>query len=287
MGPPASHRCVAVGTRDQGRRSPCYVGQGHPRDGRGEVRQACAGAGVRDCAPMIKRLVLLPGMHGTRELFSEFLRMMPEPTQIDAPCYPTDASPSYNQLQATVEFFAPSSEDFVLLAESFSTPLAIQYAATNPPKLKGLILCAGFATSPVHGWKISFLSLIAPIAFRLPLPKIAVSRFLVGADAPESLHTAVRAAIRSVEPRVLTTRLRQVLTVDARAELEKVSVPVLYIQAQQDRLVGASSLEEIQGIKPQTEVAKIEGPHLVIQREPQRCADVVTRFLHSLDSTAN
>jgi hypothetical protein len=85
---------------------------------------------------MIKRLVLLPGMHGTRELFSEFLRMMPEPTQIDAPCYPTDASPSYNQLQATVEFFAPASEDFVLLAESFSTPLAIQYAATNPPKLK-------------------------------------------------------------------------------------------------------------------------------------------------------
>jgi len=170
---------------------------------------------------MIKRLVLLPGMHGTGELFSDFMRMMSEPKQIEAPYYPTDASPSYDQLQAMVEFFFPTSEDFVLLAESYSTPLAIQYAATNPPNLKGLILCAGFATSPIRGWRKSIASLIAPLAFRLPLPKIAVSRFLVGPDAPESLHTAVHAAIRSVKPKVLAARLYQVLAVDAQPALVK------------------------------------------------------------------
>ena len=231
---------------------------------------------------MIKRLVLLPVMHGSGELFSEFMRTMPGQMHIEAPYYPGDASPSYDQLQAMVEWFAPTSEDFVLLAESYSTPLAIQYAATNPPTLKGLILCAGFATSPIRGWRKLCVSLIAPLAFRLPLPEIAVSRFLVGPGAPDSLPTAVRAAIRSVKPAVLTERLRQIFAVDVRPALGKIAVPILYIQAQRDRLVGPSSLKEIQGIKPQIEFAQLEGPHLIIQREPQQSADIVARFVEGL-----
>jgi pimeloyl-ACP methyl ester carboxylesterase len=103
-------------------------------------------------------------------------------------------------------------------------------------------------------------------------------------DAPESLHAAVRAAIRSVKPAVLTERLRQVLTVDARLALSKVSVPILLIQAQQDRLVGQSCLDDIERIKPQIKVAQIRGPHLILQREPQRTADIVAEFMHSLKS---
>jgi len=234
---------------------------------------------------MIQRLVLLPGMHGTGELFSEFMRMIPEPKHIEAPHYPRDASPLYNQLQAMVESVAPTSENFILLAESYSTPLAIQYAATTPQNLRGLILCAGFATSPIRGWRRSFASWIAPLIFRLPLPTIAMSHFLVGPGASHSLHTAVRAAIRSVKPKVLTARLRQILAVDARIALGKVSVPILYIQAKQDRMVGPSCLEEIRGIKPQVDVACIEGPHLILQRKPQQCADIIMKFLDSLHCT--
>jgi pimeloyl-ACP methyl ester carboxylesterase len=231
---------------------------------------------------MIKRLVLLPGMHGTGELFAEFMSMIPEQERIEAPHYPTNASPSYSQLLKMVESIVPPSEDFVLLAESFSTPLAIQYASTNPPNLRGLILCAGFATSPLRGWRRSFAQLIAPVAFRLPLPKIAIARFLIGANAPESLHAAVRAAIRSVKPAVLSARLHQILAVDVRLALSKVSMPILYVRAIQDRLVRDSCLEEIQRINPQIEVAQIRGPHFILQREPRQSADVVVKFLKNL-----
>jgi len=232
---------------------------------------------------MIKRLVLLPGLHGTGELFSEFMQLMPEPKHIEAPYYPTGASPSYDQLRTMVEWVSPTSEDFVLLAESYSTPLAIQYAATNPPKLKGLILCAGFATSPIRGWRKLSVLLIAPLALRLPLPRSVMSHFLVGPDAPESLHKAVRAAIRSVKPKVLAARLRQILAVDARPQLKRVSVPILYIQAKQDHLVGPSSLNEMAAINPQIGVARIHGPHLLIQREPQMAAAAVMEFIDSLN----
>jgi pimeloyl-ACP methyl ester carboxylesterase len=233
---------------------------------------------------MITRLVLLPGMHGTAELFSEFMSRMPEPKHIEALHYPTDACLSYAQLLGTVESCVPTTEPYILLAESFSAPLAIQFAGTNPPNLRGLILCAGFATSPIRGWRKSFASLIAPLAFRFPLPKVFVSRYLVGPDAPESLHASVRAAIRSVKPAVFAARFKQVLAVDARLALSRVSVPILYIQALHDRMVGRASLEEIRAIKPQIEVARIDGPHLILQRGPPQAAEAVAVFIRQLAS---
>ncbi|MGA9670921.1 MAG: alpha/beta hydrolase [Terracidiphilus sp.] len=231
---------------------------------------------------MLSRLVLLPGMHGTGELFSDFTRMIPEQKHAQALHYPTDISLSYSQLLGLVQSFVPESDTYVLLAESFSAPLAIQFAAANPPNLKGLILCAGFATSPIRGWRKSLASLIAPFAFRLPLPKIAVSHLLVGPDAPDSLNEAVRAAIRSVNPTVLMSRLQQVLAVDTRLALSKVSVPILFLQPQQDRLVGPTCLKEIVAIKPQIEVVQIQSPHLILQREPEQSAQIVTKFIDSL-----
>jgi pimeloyl-ACP methyl ester carboxylesterase len=92
----------------------------------------------------------------------------------------------------------------------------------------------------------------------------------------------VKTAIRSVKPKVLTARLRQVLAVDVRTELKKISVPVLFIQAQQDRLAGPSCLEEIARISPQIKIARIDGPHLILQREPKQSADVVAQFMFRL-----
>jgi pimeloyl-ACP methyl ester carboxylesterase len=230
---------------------------------------------------MIRKLVLLPGMDRTGDLFPDFAKALPD-TFETVVRYPKDECLSYAELMKFVESAAPISDPFVLVAESFSTPLAIQYAATNPPNLRGLILCAGFATSPIRGWRRFLAQLIAPVAFRLPLPKTAIACFLIGPNASESLHATVRAAIRAVKPTILAARLRQILAADVRVALGNVSVPILYIKAQQDRLVGESFLEEIQKIKPQVEIAQIRGPHFILQREPQQSADIVVSFINSL-----
>jgi pimeloyl-ACP methyl ester carboxylesterase len=69
-----------------------------------------------------------------------------------------------------------------------------------------------------------------------------------------------------------------VLTCDARAELSKVTVPMLFIQPKQDRLVGLDRLEEMKEIKPNAEIEIVPGPHLLLQREPEIAAEVVARF---------
>jgi pimeloyl-[acyl-carrier protein] methyl ester esterase len=229
------------------------------------------------------RLVLLPGMHGSGELFSEFMHAIPEPKQIEALCYPNDVIWSYPQLLRTVQAFVPESDAYYLLAESFSTPLAIQLAATRPANLNGLILCAGFASSPVKGWRRLFARLFAGLSLSVGIPKFA-SNLLAGPNAPPTLLAAVRAAISAVKPNVLAARARGVLACDATTELSKIDVPILYLLAKQDKIVPPWCLQEIRGIKPDVNVVSIDAPHLLLQREPQLAAAAVTEFVHKLES---
>jgi pimeloyl-[acyl-carrier protein] methyl ester esterase len=179
------------------------------------------------------KLVLLPGMDGTGMLFAGFVTALPESFETMTVRYPTDRPLSNLELEGIVRAACPVTEPFMLVAESFSTPLAIQYAASNPVNLEGLVLCAGFATSPVRGWRRLLGWLLSPLVFRVPLPNLAAKLWLVGPDAPPSLLATVRAAVSSVQPRVLAARLRAVLGCDVRAELCRVAAPVLYIQAKQ------------------------------------------------------
>ena len=232
--------------------------------------------------PKFPKLMLLPGMDGTGDLYINFIGALPDAFETEVLRYPTDRFLSYEQLALFVGSATSISEPFVLVAESFSTPLAIQLAATKPPTLKGVVICAGFITSPVRGWLRPLCSLLSPVMFHGALPEFVAKYLLVGPNASRSLLVALRTAISSVKPKVLSARLRAVLTCDARAELEQVAVPILYLQAQQDRLVGKSCLEEIRRIKPKTTATVITGPHLLFQCEPHRTAECVGEFIQKL-----
>jgi pimeloyl-ACP methyl ester carboxylesterase len=222
-------------------------------------------------------------MDGTGELFTDFVKALPEAFETVVVRYPSDRFLPHSELASLVRESCPVTVPFVLLAESYSTPLAIQYAAANPTNLAALVLCAGFASSPVGGWRRVLASLLAPIMFRTPLPKFAAEFWLLGPDAPSTLLTAVQVTNSSVKPNVLAARVREVITCKVLAELEQITVPILYIQAKRDRLVSAKCLEDIQRIKPQVKVAKLDGPHLLLQREPQKSAEVVSQFFRGLD----
>jgi pimeloyl-ACP methyl ester carboxylesterase len=85
-----------------------------------------------------------------------------------------------------------------------------------------------------------------------------------------------------MSPEVFSSRLRSISSCDARAELARVSVPALYLQAANDRVVPARCLDEILAIRPDVTVARIDGPHLLLQREPRQAAEIVTDFIRQL-----
>jgi pimeloyl-[acyl-carrier protein] methyl ester esterase len=71
------------------------------------------------------KLVLLPGMDGTGMLFAGFVTALPESFETMTVRYPTDRPLSNLELEGIVRAACPVTEPFMLVAESFSTPLAI------------------------------------------------------------------------------------------------------------------------------------------------------------------
>lgn len=218
-------------------------------------------------------------MHGTEELFADFVSALSSETRVLS--YPNNIRLSNSELLDLIRSFVPASDPFIIIAESFSTPLAIQFAAANPSNLKGLILCAGFATSPLRG-ALRFLGrYLAPILPFVPAG-VAGAIMVSGSHASQSTLGRLRAAINSVRPAVFVDRVHYVLACNALEELRRIEMPVLYMQAAHDRLVNPVCLEEMRRAKPEMEVVVLDGPHILLQIMPQLAAEIVADFVRRL-----
>ena len=229
-------------------------------------------------------LVLLPGMDGTGELFAEFVKLLPNWIEPRVVSYPRDQKLSYDQLLPILGSTLPSNKPFVILAESFSTPLAVRFAAETPKRLRALVLCAGFVSPPRHDVLTRIALILGPVLFAFGLPERICRRYLVGDTAPKSLVDGIRTTVSKVSIRVLAHRLRSLLSCNAKRELRSVSISLLYISGLNDRLVRMPSFEEIQQAKPDARLASVEAPHFILQTKPQEAANLVLRFLQEVRS---
>jgi pimeloyl-ACP methyl ester carboxylesterase len=150
-------------------------------------------------------LVLLPGMDGTGELFGPLRRVMPADAPVRIVSYPVDQVLGYDELLARVRQELAGEREVVLVAESFSGPLSLRYAAAEPASVRAVVVCASFVCAPAPRW---LSHLVWPLLFRLPPPDWVVRRLMVGADTPAELVRDVKSAVRSISPAVLARRLR-------------------------------------------------------------------------------
>lgn len=232
----------------------------------------------------LRHLVLLPGLDGTGELFADFIAALPHTLTAKPVAYPRDRSMSYTDLLPIVAAAAPHSEPFALVAESFSTPVALAYASTCPPNLRALIICAGFVSNPVGNWSEFAKGFVRPWLFKLTPPRLILEHFLVGANAPTVLIQQVRRVLKSVAPEVLSSRVQSVLACDAKADLVGTKVPLVYLLASHDRLVSAFSRKEISRLRPDIVLASIAAPHMLLQREPQKAANLIATYVQQFNS---
>lgn len=224
------------------------------------------------------KLLLLPGMDGTGELFAPLLRHLPADIEPIVVRYPFDPSMGYAELLEFVRPRLPVGEAFAILGESFSGPLAIQLAARQPPGLIGVLLCATFVTHPVRCVPRCAAGLVSKWLFPPSLLGMA-QQLLLGCRAHVDVRRQVATALATVPPAVLAARLRAVLKVDVRRECEAVSVPIHYLQAAHDRLVPARNLVVIRHLQPTLTASRLPGPHLLLQTLPVESAQIIGQKL--------
>jgi pimeloyl-ACP methyl ester carboxylesterase len=186
--------------------------------------------------------------------------------------------------QELVEHLAPRlplGSDTVLLAESFSGPLAIMLAARH--SVAAVILCNSFVRSP----RPTILGQLAvPFLFRHTPPAFLLRHFLLGSTASPELLRRVQRVLATVPRRTLSGRLAAVLGVDVSTELSRCRAPLLYLRGLGDRLVPEASVAAMSVAAPTPiEVVRLAGPHLLLQVAPDRAWEALRPFLATLAAT--
>ena len=230
-------------------------------------------------------LVVLPGLDGTATMHDEFVEAVrPSFETVSVIAYPTNKILGYAELEILVRALLPKSSPFVLLGESFSGPIALSIAANPPANLEGLVLSTTFARSPVP-----LLSAFASVVRFAPvrsIPMFLLSWLLLGRWTTPQLKTALRGALESVDPNVLRARAAAALRVDVFSSLGKISVPVLYIRATEDRLLSRRAATEASRAICSSKVVDIGGPHLLLQTNPEACAQAAGSFVQELATSS-
>jgi pimeloyl-[acyl-carrier protein] methyl ester esterase len=226
-------------------------------------------------------LVLLPGLDGTGKLLADFVAAVAPFAQVRLVEYPRDAPLGYAELEKLAHAALPQERAYVLLAESFSGPLAMRIAADGPKGLAGVILCSTFAKNP-YPW----LRWAHPLVEWLPvkaLPRWLRAPLLWGSARPARAPASAHRASAAVASPVLQHRIAALLNVDESHALARIALPILVLHGRLDRLVPLAAAQWVVNVAPHAQLITIEGPHLLLQTRPQECAAHVARFLGIVD----
>lgn len=221
------------------------------------------------------KLVLLPGLDGTANLFKDALELDWGGMQASAMPLPAKGPQDYETLTKTLGVVLPEG-DLVLLAESFSTPLAMRMAARASTRIKALVLVAGYCANPQPsglGWLP-----LRPL-FALKPPLVFLKQFLTGVSVSQELLDRLNAAIRQVPAATLAERVRVALALRETDCPDLGDLPVLLLQAQQDRVIPWEAQSQLERHFPDATCHWVNGPHLLMQTCGQECRNAVLRFL--------
>jgi pimeloyl-ACP methyl ester carboxylesterase len=114
------------------------------------------------------------------------------------------------------------------------------------------------------------------------VPPALANYLLLGRHATKHLRSMLFSATTQVGARTLQARVRAVHSIDVCAKLPAVRVPLLYLLAEQDRLVPQSALQTMLQHRPDMRVVSMSAPHLLLQAAPRTAANAIIAFLHEV-----
>ena len=227
------------------------------------------------------KILVLPGLDGTGRLLTDFAASLGRSYAVEVVSYLFRLT-SYDEICDWLRPRLPQ-DDFVIVAESFSGPVAIGIASQRIPRLLAVVFVASFARAPrkIPSWLVALLRYLP----HLPGVTAVLSRpFVTGKAASKALLESYHAVLREVPKRTVIDRLRAVLQVDQRGTLAEIKLPCAFLRATGDRLVPEAVSRDFAGhcqILP-----PIDAPHFVLQTKPEVAAARISTFISALEGRA-
>lgn len=220
------------------------------------------------------KLVLLPGLDGTGDLFSSLLQEL-SGFQCEIIQLPTSGAQDYQTLTDFVLGELPD-DDFVLVAESFSGPIGMNISKVGLTNLKGVIFVATFLSPPNS--KLIALAKILPLKFLsvLPAAKAAYKMLFLGSKASDTLTQLFQSTIQNLPASLINARLTSIQSLSFNREF--LTLPAAYIQAVSDKLVPVDKANDFCDCFESITIKAIEGPHFILQAKPTECAKAIAEM---------
>jgi pimeloyl-ACP methyl ester carboxylesterase len=215
-------------------------------------------------------------MDGTGVLLGDFTEELRRYCNVHLVSYPEDKALGYQALTEIVRANLPKHEPYVIVGESFSGPIALTLAAERPPNLIGTVLSCSFARSPAR-----FLGLMAWLMRAYPRRLISIALIgsvTLGRWFTPGMQRSLSTLIRRIPSRVWASRLQAMASLDLAHIEGRISTPLLYLHATEDKLVDAKEAAYVRALVPSMEQVGFEAPHLLLQVRPGEAAAHIANF---------
>ena len=215
-------------------------------------------------------VVLLPGLHGSTALYDAFVALAPPWARCLPVPLPTLGEQTFDGIAATLEAELRRLEGFVLLAESFSGPIAVRLLARLGERIALLALC-----NPLVEMSLTLpAGLAASAASWVGMPAAAAAAIL--ADGDRALGKAALDGIRALPKGVLEARLASAFAAQSEEMAPLLAPPLLAILGTRDRLVSPDWTRALLADMPFATVVELDAPHLVVQTKPAEVWAAIT-----------
>ena len=224
-------------------------------------------------------IALLPGLDGTGELFSPIIPFLESHFEIHVVRYTQERT--FDDYIESVANQLPSNCFVSLVAESFSGPIAISLLAKKEMKFSASVLSATFCKSPLP--LLSQMSKYLPEIFFTsnPVSNAILDLLVTGRNASLEVRNKAKELLETVSPSQFQNRVNIVNEVDVTNELKDIELPLLYIQATKDKVVFKDSGTEIMKHAKDVKIEKVEGSHMILQTQPEKCAELIISHVTS------
>lgn len=220
----------------------------------------------------------LPGMHGSAELFAPLLQALGDvPTECIE--YPTAIPQNYQALEHWMLQHIDWSIPRVLVAESFSGPLALKIALKIahkfPQSVQSLVLAASFCSAPRNS-TFSLLPL-RPLLMLRPTRNM-LRHYLLGESATDAQVDALSRILSKIPLKVLSQRIHTILNLEITDCPTLKHTPMLILQASEDNLISWETQNLLRMRYENATTHWIDAPHMLLQHSATTCAQLIKTF---------
>jgi pimeloyl-[acyl-carrier protein] methyl ester esterase len=221
------------------------------------------------------RFLLLPGLDGTGKLLSRFVHKRQPSFSCEVVAY-DDGFAKLDDYINVVNARLSTQTKTVLVAESFSGPIAAHVALRYREQVAGIVFAASFVTPP-HPVLLNLVRIMPTPAFSA-MRATLIKQFCVNGVRDKTVIEEASVIVNALESAVIKRRL-MLLGSLAKLRLAPIDIPVLSLRGTRDRLITKTATSSIANTFPKTLSIDVDSPHFLLQTRPEQCWRHIEKFV--------